>query len=321
MKIAIIGAGVTGSSCAAQLQQLGHRVTVFEKSRGKGGRCARKRVDWAEFDLGAPVIPASDPAFIEQLVQLEKVGVAAKWLTGAHKFCSSLQRDNRDSLYYVFSPSMNSACHYWLQDIEVISNCRITHLQQTKSGWLLWDEGSAKHGCFDWVICTAPWPQSHALLADTMALPTLTEQRWTSCWAVACTLNRQLRADTPLIYFDNCALQTLVLDSQKPGRNNKQQVWVAYLANPLSDELDKSDLSKPKQLVETTISQVFGNGELKITHHYQHFWRFARAKGNPQPLAIVQDHQQRLSVCGDWSVGASVQAAYLAAHSLAGAFS
>ncbi|MDO9620329.1 MAG: FAD-dependent oxidoreductase, partial [Moraxellaceae bacterium] len=40
--IAIIGAGMSGLSCASALQQLGHNVTVFDKSRGMGGRMSTR---------------------------------------------------------------------------------------------------------------------------------------------------------------------------------------------------------------------------------------------------------------------------------------
>ena len=38
LSIAIIGAGIAGSGCAQSLHAAGHRVTVFDKSRGLGGR-------------------------------------------------------------------------------------------------------------------------------------------------------------------------------------------------------------------------------------------------------------------------------------------
>ena len=41
--IAVIGAGMAGLVCANALQQAGAAVTVFEKSRGVGGRGAWQR--------------------------------------------------------------------------------------------------------------------------------------------------------------------------------------------------------------------------------------------------------------------------------------
>ena len=37
-----IGAGMAGIACARTLVQAGHQVTVFEKSRGVGGRMATR---------------------------------------------------------------------------------------------------------------------------------------------------------------------------------------------------------------------------------------------------------------------------------------
>ena len=48
--IAVIGAGVAGAVCARALQQAGHRVQVFDKARGPGGRLATRRLEWTRED-------------------------------------------------------------------------------------------------------------------------------------------------------------------------------------------------------------------------------------------------------------------------------
>ncbi|MFU8831791.1 MAG: FAD-dependent oxidoreductase [Wenzhouxiangella sp.] len=53
MKVAIIGAGIAGLSAADRLREVGADCTVFEKSRGLGGRMATRRVNDLEFDHGA----------------------------------------------------------------------------------------------------------------------------------------------------------------------------------------------------------------------------------------------------------------------------
>ena len=40
---AVIGAGMAGIACARTLMQAGHRVTVFEKSKGPSGRLSTRR--------------------------------------------------------------------------------------------------------------------------------------------------------------------------------------------------------------------------------------------------------------------------------------
>ncbi len=57
MRIAVIGAGLSGLACATALQEAGHRVAIFEKSVGVGGRMSTRRVDTVlggtTFDHGA----------------------------------------------------------------------------------------------------------------------------------------------------------------------------------------------------------------------------------------------------------------------------
>ncbi len=77
--IAIIGAGMSGLSCASALQQLGHNVTVFDKSRGMGGRMSTRRGDGWQCDHGAQYFTAKSDAFAEQVQQWAQAGVVAEW--------------------------------------------------------------------------------------------------------------------------------------------------------------------------------------------------------------------------------------------------
>jgi hypothetical protein len=53
LRIAIIGAGIAGVSAGRLLADCGHEVTLLEKSRGYGGRCATKRWEGHVVDHGA----------------------------------------------------------------------------------------------------------------------------------------------------------------------------------------------------------------------------------------------------------------------------
>lgn len=63
LNIAIIGAGVAGVSAANALIARGCTVTLFEKSRGFGGRCATKRWDGHTVDHGAQYFTIRDERF------------------------------------------------------------------------------------------------------------------------------------------------------------------------------------------------------------------------------------------------------------------
>jgi predicted NAD/FAD-dependent oxidoreductase len=61
-QIAIIGAGLAGLAAGRRLADAGHDVTLFEKSRGVGGRAATRRVGDFSFDHGAQYLKAEDAA-------------------------------------------------------------------------------------------------------------------------------------------------------------------------------------------------------------------------------------------------------------------
>ena len=63
-QIAIIGSGMAGIACARTLDQVGHRVTLFEKSNDVGGRMATRESAFGSFDNGAQYFTVRDPRFI-----------------------------------------------------------------------------------------------------------------------------------------------------------------------------------------------------------------------------------------------------------------
>ncbi|MBT4205492.1 MAG: NAD(P)-binding protein, partial [Proteobacteria bacterium] len=64
--IAIIGAGLSGLVAAQQLGSVAH-VTIFEKSKGVGGRIATRRSGLYSFDHGAQFFTPKTELFKEFL--------------------------------------------------------------------------------------------------------------------------------------------------------------------------------------------------------------------------------------------------------------
>ena len=52
-RVAVIGAGLAGLTAAARIAAGGAAVTVYDKSRGLGGRLATRRSPQGSFDHGA----------------------------------------------------------------------------------------------------------------------------------------------------------------------------------------------------------------------------------------------------------------------------
>jgi len=76
-RIAVVGSGVAGLSAAILLEQKNHSVTVFEKSRGPGGRLAAKRVTGGSADIGAQYFTIRNPEFRTFLRKMQGMTVSA----------------------------------------------------------------------------------------------------------------------------------------------------------------------------------------------------------------------------------------------------
>ncbi len=62
--VLVVGAGVSGLSCARTAAAAGRSVLVLDRARGVGGRCATRRLEGMAFDLGAAFLHGSDPDFL-----------------------------------------------------------------------------------------------------------------------------------------------------------------------------------------------------------------------------------------------------------------
>ena len=79
-EVAVIGAGISGLICARTLADHGFPVTVFEKSRGVGGRMATRRTaDGLRFDHGAQYFTARDDRFRRYVESWMHDGVVKPW--------------------------------------------------------------------------------------------------------------------------------------------------------------------------------------------------------------------------------------------------
>ncbi|WP_088329157.1 FAD-dependent oxidoreductase [Lacimicrobium sp. SS2-24] len=316
-KIAIVGAGISGALLAFKLTQDGHDVTVLEKSRGRGGRCSTKRTEWGQFDMGAPLIHTSDSEVKAVLDTLGDTSVACRWDVRAttyqppseHPPGVSVYAD--DETFYVLMPGMSGACRYWLHDLTLVTSARITHLQPSSKGWLLWDERRCKYGLFDWVVSTAPWPQTHPLLTQhvTDILPE-PEAHWLSCRALAMKFAQPLATSSPLITLHHSPLQMLICDSAKPGRQRDDgEIWVAHFRHTPADQHGNESSLPWLDMACSEMSAALQQQVPAPDHHYQHLWRFARLSTDGLRPGVIFKPELKLAAVGDWSLGGSIPSA------------
>jgi renalase len=296
-RVAIIGAGLAGLSCARRLNDAGWSPAVFEKSRGPGGRMSTRRLpdrdDW-QCDHGAQYFTATHPDFVTQTAQWLDAGVAAVWQAKLH----------------VFGPRTHSH-------------------KPAPDGWYVQSESGPESGPFDWLILAIPAQQAEALLislGDTAvsdALLTACRQiPLQPCWALMAELASPLGVafDAAFVNRDPTSNHAHVLgwmarDSSKPGRPGGER-WVLHASAAWSVEHLEADSEQVGAAMLEAWAHLLGEPP-RVLHWQLHRWRYARQPDATTGPGCVMDAQAQMGLCGDWLQGGRVEGAWLSGQQLA----
>jgi predicted NAD/FAD-dependent oxidoreductase len=149
MKVAIIGAGMAGLSCADLLQHKGHCVALFDKGRGAGGRmssrCLATPLGEVTIDHGAQYFTARHPDFSRLVGVWQDQGFAALW-------------PEAGSDTWVGVPAMNTVIKAMAAPHDVTWSCQVTAIARSHQQWALLSAGG-EIGPFDVVILAIPAEQ------------------------------------------------------------------------------------------------------------------------------------------------------------------
>ena len=112
-RIAIIGSGIAGLSCATMLHRAGLEVSLFDKARSPGGRMSTRRGDDWQCDHGAQYFTARHPEFRAEVARWQQAGVADLWAPRLWRFDGD-SREHRASTVerFVGTPAMTAPARY-----------------------------------------------------------------------------------------------------------------------------------------------------------------------------------------------------------------
>jgi renalase len=321
LEVAVVGAGLSGLLCARTLADHGHRVEVFEKARGPGGRMSTRRSGEWRFDHGAQYFTVRDRRFARWVESLRQDGVVAKWagktavLEGG---AINIRED--DTERFVGVPGMNALCRQLASDTDVSYQSKVTALERTNHRWLLAAEDGTDLGRFDAVVVSAPAPQTATRLKpaapDLAALAAAVKMA--PCWAMMATFPHALEVGFDGAFVHGSPLSWVARNTSKPGRP-VDETWVLHATPQWSQqhlELDPEDVAP--RLLEA-YADALGKVLPGPSHIAAHRWRFALPV---EPLAVpcLFDSELALAACGDWCGGPRVEGAFLSGNAAAGRF-
>ena len=318
-RIAIVGAGLSGLIVAQRLRGLAD-VTVFEKSRGPGGRMATRYAGDYEFDHGAQFFTARTPEFRHFLAPLLDEGVVADWPAEFAELDGDRVRARRswcrEYPHYVGVPRMSTIGRYLSRELEIVPNTRIVKIERLDEDWTLIDEAGNTFDGFRWLVLTPPAAQTASLAAEFPDLAALcAEREMLACYALMLGFQRDLELPWQAAVVRNAPISWISVNSSKPGRKRPFTLLV-HSTNAWANQHvdDNIDAVRERMLDEAT--RVCGQDLRSADHCQVHRWRYAnidRQIGSKYYVNI----SSRLAACGDWFVRGRIEAAFTSASSLA----
>ncbi len=315
--IAIIGAGLSGLT-AANLLKNDCNVTVFEKARGVSGRISTRRADQHSFDHGAQYFTARTDAFKEFILPLLDAGVIQRWnadhcnIDGRNVVSRQSWGDGEPR--YVGVPSMNAIGRYLAKDIEISLKTRVCRLKREEK-WQVIGEDDEVLGEFDWVISTAPAPQTAQLFPDMFKYKAeLSAVQMLPCFAVMLGFEEDIDLGFAAAHIENSDLSWIANNASKPERSSRSTIMI-HSSHQFAQSNLETDRAKVMQTLIDEASKVVGvhlaNASFKTIHRWLYANNARRCKG---PLML--DTDLKLGACGDWNMGGRIEGAFVSTHRL-----
>jgi renalase len=342
-RVAVIGAGIAGLTCARTLAQAGCEVTLFEKSRGYGGRMACRQTPFGTHDHGAQYFTVRDERFA-RVLQLQ-ASLCAPWTTQTVRVMDPLGRvaeatGPRSDTAWVPVPGMNALARAWAEPLaragRVHLQARVLRIERDTLQGQRWQlqvesqegsgdgaEGSARvHAGFDRVMLAIPSPQAIDLLRASSLAPglqqALAQVEVAPCWTLMLAFPQA--GSTRLGPQWNAALSShhriawLARESSKPGRAPVER-WTVQASAAWSREHLQDDPQRVTSKLLKAFAEITGI-RAEPGHTQIQRWLYAKTQA-PLGTSHLWDASLGLGLAGDWCLGHRVEDAFVSGLELA----
>jgi renalase len=297
MKIAIIGAGFSGCNLYNNLKEKYEDITIFEKSRGVGGRLSTKYIEDKFIDYGTlSLIPITDDLKM---------------------FCLDLSSNGVvKAKYDEFIPKngINQICKFLIKEKDLVKNCKITKARLENNKWILEDENHNIYKDFDLLFITIPAPQ---ILQMQIELPNdfkekLSNIKYDSIFSLILYSKEDIKLDKSILY-ENPDIQNIINNSRKYLYKD----FSSYVIHSTKEFANCVNEKTKEEICEIFLNK-FDEETKELIEEFTiipHLWKYAFAKTSLDMPYFLND-ERNLGICGDYFNHSNVEAALLSSELL-----
>ena len=167
--IAIIGAGCSGLAAAHELRDAGYAVTIFEQSQNVGGRAATREQQGFIYDYGAQYIKRGSPKSIGMITERFKLDdlidiTKPVWIFDRDGHIQEGDPIQNAEPKWNYRSGLYALSKRMTQDLDIRLETHISSMQQSVTGWKLFDQQGEDFGEFDHVLIAIPASEAAELM-------------------------------------------------------------------------------------------------------------------------------------------------------------
>lgn len=308
-RVAIVGAGLAGLTCANVLRRAGISVQVFEEDRNVGGRIATTCVGTDRFDHGAQYFCAQSSEFRSYLTDASRLGYADRW---SPRLNGGMHRDAPSGEpWIVGTPGMSSIVRPLADKVRVALGRRVQAIERRETGWHLWFDGEASAGPFEAVALAVPASVALRLLGrvDTLAGP-LSQVRMLPCWALMVRIDDKNFPAQDVFTHVSEVVRWIARDNTKPGRDPRGETLVVHASPVWSLAAEQAEAEDVAAELWTEVAEALKLPPVRPARMLAHLW----SQGVVEQ-ALGQTHlycsDSRVGAAGDWCLGGFAEHAFI----------
>lgn len=335
MVVGIVGAGLSGLTAGRILAKAGHEVTIFEKSKGYGGRMATRYAGKklaSKMDHGLSYFGVKSDEFREFTAELLDQGLIQTWgdnfvTYDGEQILDSPPNQSHGALY-TSTDGMNKIGKYLGRWVDIQTETKVGGLtyfgtnRSKKRSWMMNLTSSNTFGA-DAVIIALPAPQAYGIIASTIdetntlkIVRQIDEVSYQPAFSLMAGYGSQEVPGWQGVFCRNNPLEFISNENLK--RDTQEASFVIQSSESFTKEYRNQNEETVSSKILDEFSEIAGGWAATPDWYQLHFWRYSRAQKviNSSYLEL-EDEDAPLALVGDYLNGNTVDDAYRSGYKLA----